>query len=69
MEREFNLSWADEMQSDNQIVKGRWWKKGDRGKAELSMEEDIAKTIGIKLGDRLTYDVAGSVFLPKSPVA
>ena len=65
VEREFNLSWADEMQSDNQIVSGHWWKKGDSGKAELSMEEDIAKTIGIKLGDRLTYDVAGSVFSAK----
>lgn len=65
VEREFNLSWADEIQSDNQIVSGHWWKKGDSGKAELSMEEDIAKTIGIKLGDSLTYDVAGSVFSAK----
>ena len=24
VEREFNLSWADKLQSDNQIVKGRW---------------------------------------------
>lgn len=62
VEREFNLSWADEMQSDNQIVKGRWWKEGDRGKPVLSMEEDIAKTVGIKIGDVLTYDVAGSTF-------
>ena len=62
VEREFNLSWTDEMQSDNQIVKGRWWKEGERGKPVLSMEEDIAKTVGIKIGDVLTYDVAGSTF-------
>src|SRR6187455_1143080 len=62
VEREFNLSWAEEMQSDNQIVKGRWWKEGDKGKPVLSMEEDIAKTVGIKIGDVLTYDVAGSTF-------
>jgi putative ABC transport system permease protein len=62
VEREFNLSWTDKMQSDNQIVKGRWWKEGDRGKPVLSMEEDIAKTVGIKIGDVLTYDVAGSTF-------
>lgn len=62
VEREFNLSWADEMQSDNQIIKGHWWKSGDTGKAVMSMEEGIAKTMGIGLGDVLTYDVAGSTF-------
>jgi putative ABC transport system permease protein len=65
VEREFNLSWADHMQSDNQIVKGRWWKSEDRGKAVMSVEEDIAKTIGIHLGDTLTYDIAGSAFSAK----
>ncbi|HJT50685.1 MAG TPA: FtsX-like permease family protein [Nitrosospira sp.] len=62
VEREFNLSWAEEMQSDNQIVKGRWWKSGGTGKPELSLEEDIAKTVGIKLHDTLTYDIAGNTF-------
>lgn len=65
VEREFNLSWADELQSDNQIVKGRWWTHGDQGEAVLSLEEDIAKTVGIHLGDLLTYDVAGSTFSAK----
>lgn len=65
VEREFNLSWASEMQSDNQIVKGRWWKPEDRGEEEISLEEDIAKTIGIHVGDTLTYDIAGSVFSAK----
>ena len=65
VEREFNLSWASEMQSDNQIVKGRWWKPEDREKEEISIEEDIAKTIGIHVGDTLTYDIAGSVFSAK----
>ncbi|MEK7768181.1 MAG: FtsX-like permease family protein, partial [Pseudomonadota bacterium] len=62
VEREFNLSWASEMSSDNQIVKGHWWKSGDTGKAVLSVEEGIAKTVGIRVGDSLTYDVAGSAF-------
>ena len=62
VEREFNLSWAQEMPSDNQIIKGHWWKSGDSGKAVMSMEEGIAKTVGVGLGDKLTYDVAGSTF-------
>ncbi len=65
VEREFNLSWADELQSDNQIVKGRWWRRDHKGEPVLSMEEDIAKTVGIHLGDMLTYDVAGSTFSAK----
>ncbi|TDI77798.1 MAG: FtsX-like permease family protein [Betaproteobacteria bacterium] len=62
VKREFNLSWASKMRSDNQIIKGHWWQSGDMGKAVLSMEVGVAKTIGVHLGDTLTYDVAGSTF-------
>ena len=62
IEREFNLSWASEMSPDNLIVKGQWWGRGDTGNPVLSVEEGIAKTVGIKVGDTLTYDVAGSPF-------
>ena len=62
VEREFNLSWTKEVPSDNQIIQGHWWKPGEKGIAELSVEQDIAKTIGIGLGDRLAYDIAGSTF-------
>ncbi|TCV90697.1 ABC transporter permease [Sulfurirhabdus autotrophica] len=60
VEREFNLSWSDQLQTDNKVVAGRWWQASDKGKALLSVEEGIAKTLGIQLGDELTYDVAGS---------
>jgi putative ABC transport system permease protein len=68
VEREFNLSYADKMPEWNELVQGRWWKpsleKGRDGEEfrELSVEEGIAKTLGMHLGDRLTYDVAGSRF-------
>lgn len=61
VEREFNLSWASEMQGDNQLVAGRWWKQGE-GAAQLSVEEGIAKTLNIRLGDKLSYQVAGQGF-------
>lgn len=60
IEREFNLSWAQEMQDDNQIVEGRWWNGSDAGRAVMSMEEGIARRVGVGLGDTLTYDIAGS---------
>ncbi|HSS27715.1 MAG TPA: FtsX-like permease family protein, partial [Usitatibacter sp.] len=60
-EREFNLSWADTLQSDNRIAAGKFWEPGT-GKPELSVEEGIAETLGIKVGDTLTWDIAGSRF-------
>jgi putative ABC transport system permease protein len=60
IDREFNLSWAEKMQSDNVIVAGRWFAASDAGKPLLSVEEGIAKTLGLKLGDDLTYDIGGS---------
>lgn len=62
LNREFNLSWINELRPDNEIVAGRWWQSGDSLDNELSMEEEIAETIGVKLGDRLTFDIAGSLF-------
>jgi putative ABC transport system permease protein len=58
--REFNLSSAAEMQADNKLLEGRWWRAGESGAPLLSLEEDIAKALEIKLDDTLTYDIAGS---------
>lgn len=57
--REFNLSWADRMQTDNRLVAGEWWPKSETGEVYFSVEEEIARTLGIGLGDTLTYLVAG----------
>jgi putative ABC transport system permease protein len=62
VEREFNLSWAQDLQADNSIVAGRWWTAGDSGRALLSVEEGIAQTLGIALGDTLTYQIGADAF-------
>ena len=62
VEREFNLSSADQLQSDNRIVAGRWWSTLGQSSAQLSLEQGIANTLGLKLHDVLTYDVAGATF-------
>ena len=62
IEREFNLSWSDLLSDDNQLVAGKWWAPEDQGAAQLSVEEGIATTLGIKLGDDLTYAVGGATF-------
>ena len=58
--REFNLSSASVMQADNKLLQGRWWRADEAGAALLSIEEDIAQALDIKIGDTLTYDIAGS---------
>ena len=55
--REFNLSWARNMQPDNRLVKGGWWSENEKD-IYFSVEEGIAETLGIETGDRLTYRIA-----------
>jgi len=61
-EREFNLSYMDVMQPNNQIVAGRWFNAQDLHTGALSVEEGIAKRLGWKIGDKLTWQVAGQDF-------
>jgi putative ABC transport system permease protein len=61
VDREFNLSWARALRADNLLVAGRWWSEAASGLREFSVEEGIADTLGIRLHDRLTYEVGGQV--------
>ncbi len=63
-EREFNLSWMERIRPDNKVVAGAFWTP-DSTEPQFSVEEGIAKTLGINLGDTLTFDVAGSKFSAK----
>jgi len=58
VEREFNLSHAAEMPAHNLPAGGRW--VADEADA-LSVEAGLAQTLGLKLGDRLRFDIAGAV--------
>lgn len=58
IEREFNLSHAKALPQHNLVVGGRW--QADEADA-LSVEEGLAQTLGLKIGDRLGFDIAGRV--------
>lgn len=64
LEREFNLSHGARLQQGNRVVAGRW--HGASQQPEFSVEQGIATTLGLKLGDRLRFDVAGT--LVEAPV-
>ncbi len=57
-EREFNLSHSADLQEGNTVVAGSW--HGDTRDPQWSIEQGIAKTLGVKLGDRLEFDIAGT---------
>ena len=61
VDREFNLSWATQMQKDNRLIAGNWWGNKPRSD-QFSMEDGIAKALGVGIGDKLTFDAAGSAF-------
>jgi putative ABC transport system permease protein len=60
VEREANLTWSETMQVDNKLVQGTWWTE-EEGPPRVSVEIEIAEALGLKIGDELTYDVAGEV--------
>ncbi|MGB9988624.1 ABC transporter permease [Massilia sp. SM-13] len=58
--REFNLSTMDELPAQNKIVQGAWYRDAP-GVAEASVEEGLARTLRLKLGDTMRFDIAGSM--------
>jgi putative ABC transport system permease protein len=56
VDREFNLSSSAAQPPHNQVVAGRW--QPDE-KGAISVEQGIADTLGLKLGDTLRFDIGG----------
>jgi putative ABC transport system permease protein len=57
IEREFNLSSRDDLPKGNEIVAGHWFPTG--GPTQFSVEQGLADTLKIQLGDELQFDIAG----------
>ena len=56
VEREFNMSHTSRAPEHNRIVQGKWVPQESNA---ISMEEGIAKSLKLKLGDELRFDMAG----------
>ena len=56
VDREFNLSYTDQLPLGNRIVSGEWIQGTS---PQISMEAGIAKTLKLKLGDQIAFEVAG----------
>jgi putative ABC transport system permease protein len=56
IDREINLSHSATLPAHNPLTAGRWVPEEADG---LSVEQGIADTLGLKLGDQLRFDIAG----------
>ncbi|MCP5329015.1 MAG: FtsX-like permease family protein [Sinobacteraceae bacterium] len=61
-QREQNITWQDDLGDDNRVIAGRWWSVEDRGKALVSVSTEVQEALGLQIGDRLTFDVAGEPY-------
>jgi len=57
VDREFNVSHSAAKPAHNDIVAGRWTEEET---GAISVEEGIAKTLNLHLGDRLRFDIGGT---------
>jgi putative ABC transport system permease protein len=58
LDREFNLSYGEGPIESNRLIEGHWPR---RGHADASVEQGLAKTLGLALGDELEFEVAGEL--------
>lgn len=58
--RDLSLTWASELPSDNRIVAGAWWGQSSlRDPPGVSVEAELAESLQLQIGDRLTFTVGG----------
>jgi putative ABC transport system permease protein len=62
VDREFNLSHSATNPAHNKVVAGQWTAEE---KDAISVEEGIAKTLNLKMGDALTFDIGGTQVVSK----
>jgi putative ABC transport system permease protein len=62
VQRDLSLTWATELPAGNRITEGQWWSTHPPASGALhglSVEGKVAESLGLKLGDQLTFDIGG----------
>ncbi len=65
LQRDLNLTWTVQLPKDNEVVAGHWWSSNSAvapsdAPYQVSVENDLAKELGVTVGDRLTFHIGGS---------
>jgi putative ABC transport system permease protein len=60
--RDLSLTWAADLPADNLLKAGHWWRPHNAPDAlpGVSVESELAESLGLQLGDRLRFNVGGS---------
>ncbi len=56
---ERGLTYSDAVPQGNRLTAGAWWGPSYQGPAQVSVDQDFARAIGLKLGDYLTIGLLG----------
>jgi putative ABC transport system permease protein len=56
--REYRSTYRDSLVATERLVEGSWWGAGGRA-GQISVEQDLARELGVKLGDEIVWDVQG----------
>jgi putative ABC transport system permease protein len=56
--REYRSTYRDTLVRSERLVAGRWWTPGARN--EVSIERDVARELGVGVGDQVVWDVQGA---------
>lgn len=63
LQREYRLTYADALRDSEELVAGEWWQPGevspDDAVFPVSLERDLARSLGVGVGDRLTWRIQG----------
>ncbi|CEA06402.1 putative ABC transporter permease [Pseudomonas saudimassiliensis] len=58
--RDLSLTWAADLAADNVLREGLWWSQPPSGEQhQVSIEAELADSLGVALGDRLGFLVGG----------
>ena len=56
---ERNLTFSRDLPDNNIVVEGDWWTADGPREPAASLEDDYASSIGVSVGDTLTFDIGG----------
>lgn len=60
--REYVLTFLDELPKENRIVRGAWWRPGQKlVRPQVSVEEEAAKSLGIDVGMLVDLNIQGTI--------
>ena len=56
---ERGVTYSEHVPEGNEVVSGKWWPAGWQGEPQVSVEDELADAIGLKIGDLITISVLG----------